>query len=410
MKRRVEAQKKNDDQEELKRQRRLVLGGVGAGLFLIATGIGFSLRNAPLEETPSVADNSTLNPAGEPLKGGEIITEPQLINAYVNAIGQHRPMEIDPTIIRSTFFNAMTYFSLDKDSALKRANYMFTAQTGKGNCPETFCTYAAPPPWGVAAELTNKFFNGNTNIESWVALLVDLAHEAYHATSSVNGKTYPYTEDYGFLGQLVNKGSHTGFSPNLEEFRGDKNLNFFDRNIYIENSNRFYNISIFEEFLAEWGKIRYLNHLLANGLEKSPEMATFKDGFLGLIAYPNFTQSLVDIFDPVWQNYWTLSNQMKPEIIDNLHRFGKQFEFFFALGNIVLNQNNQMRTASITPADRAGIGVLAFTDFITRPIGEEIENSLLYFLANQAYSPKTLTGKARELSAKLTQIGLPPTI
>ena len=69
---------------------------------------------------------------GERLEGGEIVDDKSLAKLYKEAFSSGRPLEIDPTIIRSTAYSAMRFFGVEEEVARKRSkipNLPFPSKT-----------------------------------------------------------------------------------------------------------------------------------------------------------------------------------------------------------------------------------------------------------------------------------------
>ena len=136
------------------------------------------------------------------------------------------------------------------------------------------------------------------------------------------------------------------------------------RTILHENGDK-YPVSVVEEFFAELGKSRYFKYLMSLGLGDLEIAQSLKDA----TAFPFFRQGLIDVQDTQgtggnlsWQDWWggvlNFANTYK------LHYGNDRVGLFESLGARIVYLNENPDSQNLSREDLAGLGLLAFNDFI----------------------------------------------
>lgn len=81
--------------------------------------------------------------AGELLQGGEIVNDQELADMYLEAVEEGRPIEPDPTMIKSTVHNAMRFFGMDEKTSSRRSQNISISNSEDNGCgmSAAACTY-----------------------------------------------------------------------------------------------------------------------------------------------------------------------------------------------------------------------------------------------------------------------------
>lgn len=302
--------------------------------------------------------NEPFDLTGNRLEGGEIVSEVELAGLYREAILSQRSIEPDPTIIRSTLYNAMRYFGTDHDRAIRRSNNVSFVEGQDSKC-NAACVYDTRN--GLGAEFTSDIFSPETPDWAWPNLLRALTHEAYHLsveTESDYPALFPNKEKYGVLGEYTITGGKRGFRR-LETHSNSVNLLHF--------TGKYDTYSFLEEFFAEVGAVSYGERMREAGLKGIEQYGTLWGyGFLG---YPALGQGIVDMFDTKgvdghesWQKWW--GDAIDLGRVNRLHYDSDRFKFLSRIGERVMEKNARPDNDVLSPQDVAALGIVAFVDFV----------------------------------------------
>ncbi len=324
-----------------------------------AAGIGLGLGAYISDQLRNDEGNSPITLSGKELNGGEIIPENQLIEKYRQILDNNSPIEVNPTIIRSTLYHAFRFYGMDDNFARRHAQIISITEDSESFCPGTSCSLNSNKGLGIELS-TNLFKNHSPDPINWIILLHDLTHEAYH--NSINRVRQENNfEDYGPLGSYYGFVEKRGFVRFNEKYDGQTDL---IRRQYRLTSKSQYLGTIAEEFMAENGWQRYYKHLLSNGLNQSARALTFD----GMTVFEFLDQGLVNTLDEQgsgghisWQKWW--GDSMNPDQTGKLHRQNDRSEFCHGLGQAVLNNNPLQSTFTLPDEDVRAIGVIAFADY-----------------------------------------------
>lgn len=340
------------------RRRFLKVALLGAGGLTLAVPLGKFL----IDITHNGEGNEDFSLAGELLEGGEIVDNASLAQLYKEVIDSGKPVEADPTIIRSTVYNGMLFFGTSESLAAKRSQNITLSKENRGleGCGGgAACVYDSS--LGLGVELTpQSIFNGDSE-SGWLALLQVLSHEAFHlSVKRVNDR--PRVEDFGVLGKYRISKDTRGFWR-AEEYWGELG-DLMERTILNENGDR-YPVSFVEEFFAELGNSRYFKYLMSLGLGDLEIAQALKDATV----FPFFRQGLVDVQDTQgvegnlsWQDWW--GGVLNFAKIDKLHYGNDRVGLFESLGARIVYLNKNPDSQNLSREDLAGLGLLAFNDFI----------------------------------------------
>lgn len=325
--------------------------------------------------------------AGKPLEGGEILDVQSLARLYLEAITKNWPIEPDPTIIRSTLYQAMRFFRLAKGLALKRSQNITISTSEESLCVGAACVYDSSSSLGV--ELTEKLFTEQGNPQTWLRLLHLSAHEGYHlAVDRVDDRKG--VEGYGPLGKYEMVKDKRGFK------RDENHLGPVDliRRFFAGSLGESFWINLPEEFFAEVGRMRFVNYLETLGLNISSVINEYSH-----TSFPFMAQALVNTQDTKgvrgldsWQKFW--GDSLKPERVDYLHRTNNRLAFYEGVGRALLSKNPHRRSHSLSPEALAGLGVVAFADFADHGLSNY---QVLTDLIRQPITEDLIITKARQL-------------
>ena len=335
---------------------------------------------------------------GERMQGGEIVDDSELTRLYKEALESGRPLEPDPTIIRSTIHNAMLFFGTGREVAERRSqNVTFSGggQRLEGCGGGAACVYDTSG--GLGVEITQHLLNNEDVQQGWLDLLQSLAHEAYHlSVRRVDDR--PGVEDFGVLGKFNLHKEIRGFWR-FEEYQGEVG-DLVNRRIINGNGSPT-PTSIAEEFFAEVGKARYFKHLSALGLGDSE----FIESTGYTTPYPFFRQGIVDVQDTQgvgtsmsWQEWW--GGALDIERVDRLHFQSNRMQLFEGLGERILFLNPSPENEPLSKEDTAALGLVAYNDFIDYDL---TNHKVISSLIDSPISPETIVADARTLLANIPE-------
>jgi hypothetical protein len=302
----------------------------------------------------------------------------------------------DPTMIRSTLFNAMKFFGMDDETSSRRSKNISVSSCSEEN---TSCSYlySYDTSMGLGVEINDGVLNPEDGPAAWGILLLGLSHEAYHlSVRKVDDRKS--TEDYGVLGICESLKNKRGFFSRTEEYLGE--IDLINRKRY-ENTTEIGKFSLPEEFFAELGKIRYFAHLFSKGLKNS----NLANDFKMRTGYPLFTQGLVDILDTKgedgsmsWKDWW--GHALEFDHVDKLHRKNKRHALYKGVGERILFHNASTDMWDLKGPDIAALGVVAFADFVDYELSNrQVLKNLISFPLN----PELIKNMARILHDRITE-------
>ena len=336
---------------------------------------------------------------GEELEDGRIIGEDALVKKYLEGIEDGKPLEPDPTVIRSTLYHAMRFFGTDRTNALRRSGNVSISQSPEGACASYACNYDSSK--GLGVEIGSVAFDADYGQIAWIHLAQRLAHEAYHVSVGRVREIYS-VEDYGVLGKYRISGEVIGFGRD-EEYKGEVG-DLMKRPMRLNSdSQEAVEISVPEEFFAESGSNRYYGHLLSLGLNESYLASLWKDYFI----FPFMRQGFINIQDTTgiegrasWQEWW--GGDLSFDKVDRLHLASDRFGFYKSLGQRILSING--KSQPLSEEDTAGLGIVAFADFVDISLsGYEILTSL----AHEPITQKAIAGKGKYLVERIAEQEIP---
>lgn len=360
-----------------------LLGGTTAA-------VGLATSYWYLREIRSREGNEEYDMLGEKLQGGEIIDDRELAQRYLEAIETGRPLEPDPTIIRSTLYNPMRYFGTSERLAKRRSENVSISQDEVGMCLGA-CVYDSAN--GLGAELNSEIFAEERGKLGWILSLLAMSHEAYHL-SVRDVLDREGEEDYGVLGSYRYSREKRGFFRGEEQYQGEFSdlINASPPVLVGEGITR---ISLPEEFFSEFGKLRYYKYILSLGLGVNSEANMYR----AYSPFPNFLQSLVNIQDTTgvegrasWQDWW--GDALSAKTIDKLHFQSDRFSLYRGIGERILFWNEN-ENSQLSEGDTAALGVVAFADFVEYDL---TENEILTSLVKEPITPDLIASKANLLA------------
>ncbi|MEK7113112.1 MAG: hypothetical protein AAB875_07440 [Patescibacteria group bacterium] len=376
------------------RRRFLQVALLGAAGLTLSVPLGKFL----FDITQNGEGNEDFSLAGELLEGGEIVDNATLAQLYKEVIDSGRPVEADPTIIRSTVYNGMLFFGTSESLAAKRSQNITLSKEnrGLGGCRGgAACVYDSS--LGLGVELTpQSIFNENSEL-GWLALLQTLSHEAFHlSVKRVNDR--PRVEDFGVLGKYRIFKDTRGFWR-AEEYRGELG-DLMKRTIPYENGER-YPVSFVEEFFAELGKSRYFKYLMSLGLGDLEIAQALKDA----TAFPFFRQGLIDVQDTQgagenlsWQDWW--GGVLNFADIDKLHYKNDRVGLFESLGARIVYWNKNPDSHNLSRENLAGLGLVAFNDFIDYDL---TNHEVIFSLVEDPIREEVIAANAELLRSKIPE-------
>lgn len=159
--------------------RRLLLRSLVAGGGLLAAG---TLGKVLIDLSYTGEGNEPEPLAGTKIEGGEIVDDLTLAQMYAEAIETNRPPKLDPTLVRSTVYSALSFSSVDHQTAARRsANISLSSTSETSGCPQVAVACAYDTSDGLGIELTPRMIeNFRTHTASWPALFATLSHDPYH--------------------------------------------------------------------------------------------------------------------------------------------------------------------------------------------------------------------------------------
>ena len=346
-----------------------------------------------LREIRSGEGNEEYDLVGEKLQGGEIIDEKEVVQRYLQAIEDDRPLTPDPTIIRSTLYHAMRFFGTDVRLAKRRSENVSISNNEIGGCLGA-CTYDSAS--GLGVELNKEVFVRSRGKLGWILSLLALSHEAYHI-SVKKVSDWPETEDYGVLGSYTYSREKRGFFRGEEQYQGEF-TDLINAPFPVLVGEEITRISLPEEFFTEFAKLRYYRHLLfglPSGLGQNSEAVMYQD----YSPFPNFIQSLVNIQDTQrypdrlsWQDWW--GGALSAKTIDKLHFESDRFSLYRGIGERILFWNEN-ENSQLSETDTAALGVVAFADFVEYDLAKhEVLNSLI----SEPITAELIASKAKLLA------------
>lgn len=357
--------------------RRDFLKWVGVG---VALGVGGEVFRGLLQEHNYTGEgNESYGLYGELLEGGEVVDETELVQMYLKKMVEEVPIYPDPTMIRSTIFNAMKFFGMDDETSSRRSKNISVSLCSEEN---TSCThfYSYDTSSGLGVEINDGALDPKDGPTAWKNLLLALSHEAYHlSVRKVDDRKS--IEDYGVLGIYESVKNKRGFFSSSEECLGE--IDLINRD-HFENVTRAKRFSLPEEFFAELGMLRYFDHLLSKGLENS----SLVDKTKMTVGYPIFVQGLVDIQDTKgedgsmsWKDWW--GRALEFDHVDKLHRKNKRHTLYKGVGERILYHNASTKMWGLKGPDIAALGVVAFADFADYELSNrQVLNNLISFPLN----------------------------
>ena len=329
---------------------------VGGGTIVLAVVLARLLgRKLGWESAKTDLESERIQ--GELIKTEKLVEDEELVKLYIEKIQNNMPAEPDPTIVKSTAYNAMGYFGLDEAIRRRRIERISYDSPADQLCRGGICTYWANGDIAMVIKQLALEVNNN-NALNWVAFLNFIAHDSYHlAVDSQDNREQ--VEEYGVLGKIKVGWGKRGFFANLEDYRG---IIGEITNVKIKGNDgkSVLRINLLEEFFAEWARYRYVNHLKQFGLDKlnmqvRPELIS---------GYPIFTQGVVDIDSKTlgsWQDYW--GGSLNPVRVDNLHRQNKRRELLQGIGDRITALNRNSSSELLSEGNTAALGLIAFADF-----------------------------------------------
>ena len=365
-------------------------GFLRVGLLVGSAAIGIPAGYLRAREIIQGEGNEDYDLVGEKLQVGEIIGDRELAQKYLEAIEGERPLEADPTIIRSTLYNAMRFYGTSERLAKRRSENVSISNDEVNRCLGA-CAYDSAS--GLGAEFNEGVFAESRGKLGWILSLLALSHEAYHL-SVKKVLDRKGTEDYGVLGSYRYSREVRGFWRSDDVYNGEfaDLINAPPPTLVGDNITR---ISLPEEFFAEFGKLRYYKYLLSSGLGKNKDASMFRDHS----AFPNFIQSLVNIQDTQghddsisWQDWW--GEALSAETIDNLHYQSDRFGLYRGIGERILFWNEKEKSP-LSEEDTAALGVVAFADFVEYHL---TNSEILTSLISEPITPEMIGEKAEFLS------------
>lgn len=287
-----------------------------------------------------------------PVQGGEILKDEQLVSLLNETAASDRPVDPDPTILRSVLYSVMRYNGVDEEQAKAVTHRMFI-----GDIPGGHDGIAGMDRNGLYVVLNSSNFDeleksGRFKTpNSWSSLVHLIAHEGTHVSSVPEHEEV--SEDYGVLGTALLSGEVYAFSSTKEEFEGS--FDFINPRV-----GEFYLPNTMEEWAAEAGRINFVRYLGKKGLSKdytdsveaSHIMCRCHDFLQPSIreAYaPGGAQELGPVFSPDW--------------LLGMHYKGQRAETFLQIGRGILGRNSMPGVQAASPDLVRGVGMLGFSAF-----------------------------------------------
>jgi hypothetical protein len=341
--------------------------------------------------------------AGERVVGGEIVEDSDLAYLYKEALDSGRPLEPDPTIIRSTLHNAMHFFGTRRHLAERRCQNVTLSNGHEGlmGCGGgAACVYDTTD--GLGVEITPSLFVSGDVQFGWLDLLQALSHEAYHlSVKAVDDR--PRVEDFGVLGKYNLIEDIRGFWRS-EDYQGQ--VGDLANRLVATGGGRPILTSMAEEFFAEVGRERYLKHLMPLGLDESDSMSG--------VGYPTpytfFRQGVIDVQDVQgvggnlsWQDWW--GGALDPEKVDRLHYHSDRTGLFEGLGERILYLNRNPRSVSLSRENTTALGLIAFNDFIDYDLSH---HEILFSLTERPIDAEAVIAYANTLAGRISEVYILP--
>ncbi len=329
----------------------------------------------------------TLDSYGEHLKGGDILYDKPLADLYEKILSSEKPLEINPTIIRSTAYSAMRFFGTEEKIARKRSKNIFLVEreTGEGVCSRgSGCSYHNGLR-GLSMELEKGMFSEG---RSWLDFLKIMAYESAHLSVAKSRRGEMITEDYGILGKVTDDKGRWSFAGSLESYEGAAKF-LMERSI----SNSLEGNTIFnylEEFYAVLGEVRYPEYLMSLGITKTETIHEWTG-----VSYSFLQQAVVDLYDNSelgWKNWW--GEAMDFRTLDRFHYTNDRIGFFKNVGRRVMEKNTSGKVANLSEGNIAALGLVAFTDFVECDL---TGHNIIYRLGTESINETAIAEEAMAL-------------
>lgn len=317
-----------------------------------------------------------------------VVGESYLRRVYIEALKKNRVYKVEKTLVDSTVYHGVDFFTSDKNLALQAAQSISIVE--KTSCGGALCTFDTPQ--GVAMEMeTKQDFSLKTEREKWISSISSLAHESYHGSvRKVEGTNF--SEDYGILGVLNITGGKRGF------WHGRGSGGLFAQQLLTTSLQLPDGSVIFpntcEEFFAELGRARFYKKLLAPNM-----LRDFPESKVSYTAYPRFLQAVVNLEDetsnvsqPGLQQF--LNGALNPGVVDRMHLEGDRYGLFLGVGEAI-KRNNRF-VIELSRPNTAALGLVALADFVEFDISN---NRIISSLAKNPVTPEVILQKAREVTA-----------
>lgn len=355
--------------------RRLVLKALGFGALGVLLDSG-----RPVYQFQQPQSDEIRGPILKPEKPLDITT---LADTFVQNHLSNRPVNPNPTIIRSTLYHGLRFFGADHQKAALHTRII--SDSGE-QCPGALCVYDLK--MGLATQVNAELINRAPN---WIAFAQALCHESYHLDVKVADNAYT-EENFGILGRVKIEGKRRGFSStNFMQSPADK-LVAKEVTLIVEGQKS--RINQLEELSAEYGRIRFFRELISKSGWAVPESEQSRTG------YPDLLQAAVDMDNTEringtqsWREFFY--DSIDPQTIDRYHRSNNRYGFLLQLGEAVRRRNGQY--TYISKQDTAALGLVAFADFADIAISNR---NLIGRLIQYRITPELIAHTANIIIAK----------
>lgn len=360
---------------------------------LALAGAGLMLKDRELVQPEAdvftqPADTSNGEIQGSLFPKAKIVSIQELGRIYADALRKNRRYDIDPSIVSSTIYHGVNFFTADKSLALAATSLLSSGEAT--SCGAEYCTYDTSR--GVAMEIRTKPDRSiNTERQRWISSINSSAHESYHLSVGGN-KVANVSEDYGVLGVLNISGGKRGFWHAY----GSENPfvpQLLTTTVKLPNGSRIYPNTL-EELFAEWGRVRFYKNLIA-----SSKLKDFPEARMNYSGYPMFERAVTSLEDLASANSQTedhkyVKGALAPNAVDRFHLTGDRYGLLLGMGEAVSRVNPS--ALKLSRPDIAALGLVMLTDFAQYDISN---NNIFFSLLKNPVSPDLILQKAKEVIA-----------